>query len=191
MIRHQQSLISSLTRPLGILAAVTLLAVLVGGACATNRPAGQQVGDAAITTKIKAKLTADPQINPFNIDVDTQDGVVTLRGRVEREVAREEAGRLARDTRGVVRVDNQIEVGAPRSVGERASDSWIATKVKGKLTADPELNSLNIDVDVKDGVVTLSGLVKNSDHRRHAEQLARDTEGVVRVENQLRVRENR
>lgn len=69
------------------------------------------VQDAEITAKIKAKLTADPEVNPLRIDVDTVDGRVTLNGKVRTERQREEAEALARGTEGVVEVVNLLEVG--------------------------------------------------------------------------------
>jgi osmotically-inducible protein OsmY len=80
-------------------------------ACSSTRTPGTQVDDAAITAAVKGKLAADGDVNPFNIDVDTNEGVVTLQGRVEKEEARRTAERLARDTDGVVRVINLIKVG--------------------------------------------------------------------------------
>lgn len=88
----------------------TTLAFGVLAACSSTRPAGQQARDAAITTKVKAKLSADPEINPFNIDVDTVNGVVTLSGAVRTEQTRMEAERLARNTGDVRDVVNRIEV---------------------------------------------------------------------------------
>jgi hyperosmotically inducible protein len=69
------------------------------------------MSDAGITSKIKAKFVADPEINPFNISVETEEGVVYLTGRVHTEAIKEEAERLALDTNGVRQVVNQIEVG--------------------------------------------------------------------------------
>lgn len=80
-------------------------------ACSSTETPGQQVDDAAITAAVKSKLAADGNINPFNIDVDTNEGVVTLQGRVDKEEARTEAERLARETDGVRRVINLIKVG--------------------------------------------------------------------------------
>ena len=88
-----------------------LAALLALGACSSTRTPGTQVDDAAITAAVKAKLTADGDINPVNIDVDTNEGVVTLQGRVEKEEARTKAEQLARDTYGVRRVVNLITVG--------------------------------------------------------------------------------
>ena len=88
-----------------------LVFALALGACSSTKSAGTQVDDAAITTKVKAKLAADGDINPFNIDVDTNEGVVTLQGRVAKEEARTKAEQLARETEGVRRVINLVKVG--------------------------------------------------------------------------------
>src|SRR5215210_800637 len=89
----------------------TLALLLALGACSSTRTAGSQVDDAAITAAVKAKLATDGDINPFNIDVDTNEGVVTLQGRVAKEEARTKAEQHARDTEGVKRVINLIKVG--------------------------------------------------------------------------------
>lgn len=89
----------------------TLAILMTLGACSTTQTAGAQVDDAAITAAVKAKLAADGDINPFNIDVDTNEGVVTLQGRVEKEEARRKAEQLARETDGVKRVINLVKVG--------------------------------------------------------------------------------
>jgi hyperosmotically inducible protein len=92
--------------------ALVVAAVLMGlVGCRSTVSPGRQVDDAAITAKVKAKLAADGDINPFNIDVDTNEGVVTLQGRVKKEEARTKAEQLARDTSGVKRVINLVKVG--------------------------------------------------------------------------------
>lgn len=91
-----------------VLAVVMALGMV---ACSSTRTPGTQVDDAAITAAVKGKLAADTDINPFNIDVDTNEGVVTLQGRVEKAEARTKAEQLARETDGVARVINLIKVG--------------------------------------------------------------------------------
>jgi len=76
-----------------------------------NRRLEPYARDAEITAKVKAKLTADPEINPLRIDVDTLDGRVTLSGKVRTERQLEEAEALARGTEGVLEVVNLLEVG--------------------------------------------------------------------------------
>jgi len=93
------------------LAGVALLAVPLIESCSSTQPVEEQLDDAGITTKIKAKLTADPEINPFNISVETEEGTVYLTGRVKDQAQKDEAEELARNTDGVKRVVNHIEVG--------------------------------------------------------------------------------
>jgi hypothetical protein len=60
--------------------------------------------DAALTAKIKSKMALDDSVQALAIDVDTENGVVTLRGAVPSPAVRERAVRLARETDGVVDV---------------------------------------------------------------------------------------
>lgn len=65
----------------------------------------ENISDDAITTKIKAKLLANPNTNSLKIHVKTKDGVVYLSGKVENLTAKDIAKDLAKDTKGVIRVD--------------------------------------------------------------------------------------
>jgi len=95
--------------PLLMLALAALLTF--AAACKTTVPVKMQIEDKEITAKVKTKLAADLDINPFNINVDTNEGVVTLQGRVKKEESRRKAEDYARDTEGVKRVINLIKVG--------------------------------------------------------------------------------
>jgi hyperosmotically inducible periplasmic protein len=163
-----------------------VLLVLLAVGCSSTQTVGEELDDATITTKVEAKMAGDPDVSAFNVDVDTNEGVVRLSGTVENPEAKTEAEKLARETEGVRRVINDIKVGE-RDMGDRMSDTAITTKIKAKITGDPDLNPFNINVDTKDGVVTLRGTVKHADSKAEAEKLARDTEGVKSVENMLQV----
>jgi osmotically-inducible protein OsmY len=93
---------------LGLLVLVALVAV---SACRSTQPVSTQVDDNVITSKVKAKLVADPQVNPFDVSVTTNEGIVTLSGRVKEPHQRAEAEKLAWDTEGVKGVNNMIKVG--------------------------------------------------------------------------------
>ena len=67
-------------------------------------------------------------------------------------------------------------------------DAAITAKVKTAILAEPGLKSLQINVDTKDGTVTLSGTVDNADLRDRAKQLASSTSGVKGVVDQLTVK---
>lgn len=74
--------------------------------------------DAGITTEVKANLAADESVSAFEIDVDTQEGVVTLTGEVESAAARQQAVQIARTTEGVRDViDNLRLEGAEATSG--------------------------------------------------------------------------
>ena len=66
--------------------------------------------DAGITTSVKSKLAADDTVSAYQVDVDTQDGIVTLTGSVDTPAAREQAVTLARQTDGVTDVVDNIQV---------------------------------------------------------------------------------
>lgn len=67
--------------------------------------------DAELTARVKTRLAAHPDVNPFYIDVDTVGGTVTLTGEVPSESQREEALEVARKTDGVVEVVDNLQVG--------------------------------------------------------------------------------
>ena len=168
-------------------ALVLSVALMVLVACATSQPIDTQTSDSVITSKIEAKLAADPETNYFGVDVDTLNGQVFLRGFVDGEASRHEAEHLARATEGVRGVDNQLRIG-DRTTARNLADRWLVTKVKSKLVADPEVSAFDIDVDAIDGQVILSGVVPEAGTRQEAERIAKATDGVKSVRNEIRVR---
>jgi osmotically-inducible protein OsmY len=75
------------------------------------------------------------------------------------------------------------------SPGRQIDDAAIKTSVKAKLAADVKLSTLtNIEVNSTNGVVTLAGQVDNPDQRLLAAEVARSVNGVVKVNNELQVK---
>jgi hyperosmotically inducible periplasmic protein len=74
-----------------------------------------------------------------------------------------------------------------KTAGETVSDASISTKVQSKLTGDRMANFSRIDVDTERGVVNLSGVVENADQKARAAEIARQVDGVKRVNNNLQV----
>jgi len=66
--------------------------------------------DAGITTSVKSKLAADDMVKAYQVDVDTNNKVVTLRGEVETTAQKEHAVMVARNTAGVRDVIDQLRV---------------------------------------------------------------------------------
>lgn len=71
----------------------------------------QALSDSAITARVNAQLAADPKLSPLQINVDTSDGRVLLRGNAPDRSSRERATEMANAIDGVKSVDNQIVVG--------------------------------------------------------------------------------
>jgi osmotically-inducible protein OsmY len=67
------------------------------------------------------------------------------------------------------------------------TDASLTTAVKTKFLADSQVKGLNIDVDTSNGVVTLNGRVSSQAEASRAMTIARNTDGVKRVINNLKV----
>ncbi|MFK8016292.1 MAG: BON domain-containing protein [Gammaproteobacteria bacterium] len=74
-----------------------------------------------------------------------------------------------------------------RPVGQIVDDGTITASVKSKLLADKYAPGWRIDVDTNSGIVTLNGNVRSYVARSQAEKLARETNGVESVINNLAV----
>lgn len=73
------------------------------------------------------------------------------------------------------------------TIGQSLEDAWIHTKIVAKLITDPDTPERKINVDVVDGAVTLRGTVDTAEAKTEAERMAKETEGVKKVTNQLRL----
>jgi hyperosmotically inducible protein len=89
---------------------LTALLMVSGCSSMTGQTAGQYVDDTAITTSVKAKLTAEKAANFTRIDVDTTNQVVTLNGIVESADQKARAEQLARQVGGVKSVKNNLQI---------------------------------------------------------------------------------
>ncbi len=76
------------------------------------------------------------------------------------------------------------------TVGEAIDDATITAQVKAALVEDDELSALDINVDTRNGVVTLNGAVDNNADIARANDVADDVNGVRSIQNNLRVRQN-
>ncbi|MDX1748343.1 MAG: BON domain-containing protein [Halobacteriales archaeon] len=175
----------TIVEKLGFLAIIPVLVVGMTACSATQTPA-TQVDDTTIEAEVKARLAADPETNPFEIDVEVDEAVVQLTGTVDENEDRTAAGRIARDVEGVMDVENELEVG-DQTVGEKVDDATITAKVKSKIAADATLNPFNIEVSVEDGVVYLTGRVPTEADSERAHDVAHSVDGVKSVHNKLKV----
>lgn len=117
------------------------------------------------------------------IEVAVQDGVVTLSGHVASLADKRLAGALAWWASGVRDVVNGLQVVPP----EEDNDGEIADALRVVLEKDPLVHADRIAVQVRNGVVTLTGAVANEQERRMAELDTWCLFGVDRVVNRIRI----
>jgi osmotically-inducible protein OsmY len=156
--------------------------------------------DSAVTSRIQAKFFLDPAIKERRIDVDTQSGIVTLRGDVASDNERAQALLLARTTDGVERVEDALTVNpaidapapdaaAPSDapVPSSADDEALTSRVQASFAEDALLETATLTVTAKDGVVLLDGIAPTAAAKQRAIAAARTTDGVIQVIDRITV----
>lgn len=155
---------------------------------------GAALDDTTITAKIKQRMASDARVRDSVIDVETNNGVVTLTGSAQDGSAKSAAEELARTVEHVQGVDNQIVApstlnelsdkaeNAAKEVGSDLSDAGITTKIKAQLAADSQVKATEISVSTENGVVSLKGSVASAGALDRARSIARKTNGVKRVD---------
>lgn len=159
----------------------------------TGRSFGEMVDDATISATVKSKLLWSKFAEGLKIDVDTDSGMVTLKGNADSDVNKELAGSLAMNTKGVVALDNQLKINIDKpsvidktiktmnTAGQSISDSWITTKVKSTLMYSGNVNGSQISVTSNKGEVSLSGVVSSDAERALAIKISENVRGVQSV----------
>lgn len=154
---------------------------------------GGQLRDTKVTGQVKAALELSRSLQPYSIEVDTDDEVVVLRGEVPTEELRSTAERLAAGVPDVKQVRNEIRIGgspaaaegASRSVGESFDDRALEAKVNTAFSLNRDLKGSDIKVSAFKREVTLTGTVTGEAQKQLALALARDTAGVSGVRDQI------
>ena len=84
---------------------------VAGAATSIAKKTADVTTDASVTTAVKTRLMKDDVARATAIDVDTDDGVVTIRGTVPTQADKDRIGKLVEDTSGVKTVKNELKVG--------------------------------------------------------------------------------
>ena len=171
--------------------------------------------DDKISESIKQNFRADEKLSGADIDVHVNHGVVTLKGKVIGTAEANRAVAIARTVAGVVRVDSKLEIDRTitnkdvkdtlenkeeaikeqneknepkRSLGTVIDDATITAGINLKFAKDDLVRAYKIDVDTKDGMVTLTGTVKSEAEAKRAITLAESEEGVKHVNSVLQIK---
>ncbi|WP_438862862.1 BON domain-containing protein [Neptunicella sp.] len=176
---------------------ISIVIAVVLGSVALSASADNQWKDTAkdawLDGKAETTLLLNGNLNSFTIDTDVKNGVVTLTGKVESEVDKALASELVASLDGVTDVDNQLTVNDSKNqekdgkMMKKLNDSKVETVVKTRLLFESEVSGLDIEVEVKDGVVTLTGKVNSDAERDLAGAIAKNTNDVTKVNNKLTV----
>lgn len=146
--------------------------------------------DENTTKRVKAAFAMSKRMSGYNFEVSTSGGVVTLNGQLPSEGLKALAGEIARDTKGVKEVSNQITVDPnvqPASENAHVTDLEIRAAILESFAKSSELGGKQIDVKVENRTVTLSGTVDTQTQRNGAEQAARAVDGIAAIANELKV----
>lgn len=187
---------------ISMIVATTLTTAAYAGDMDTDNKWEKGAKDAWIDGKAEATLLFNGNLDSFDINTDVKNGNVVLTGKVENSVDKKLAEELVANIDGVTSVDNKLTVVSDKdmegdmsddmedTVDEGTSqltDAKIATVIKTRLLMDTDISGFDIDVDVENGVVTLTGDVDSDAERDLAVEIAKNASDVKDVESNLRV----
>ena len=202
-------------RLIGRLTVGAAFVVVIGGATdavaqapapaqtAQRAPAANPVKDGWVTFKIHSLYVPEDALEGSDIDVTTTAGVVTLAGTVPSEAGRARAIAVAKSTDGVKSVTDSLRIApakspansvtadaksATKSAGRSVNDGWIKSKIYAQFLTDwTVFEDSDLDIDVANGAVALNGSVKTTAAKARAEAIAKATDGVKSVKDNLHV----
>jgi len=142
-----------------------------------------QQPDREILQAVEDALRMDPRVNAANPNVSVVNGAVSLSGVVDTLYAKRAAESDALNTTGVWKVDNQLRL----RYRAFPPDGEVERLVRDVFRRDAELHALDLDVNVTDNHVILSGSVDTLGQKVRAENIASQLEGVLTLENRIQV----
>lgn len=150
-----------------------------------------------LETRIATTYELNPHLRAQDIQVSVDNaGTATLTGVVGESVNKSLAEQIALGVDGIEKVENELEIredyvartsNGERSFGEKMDDFSIGAAVKSKLLWSTHTDGLATEVTTESGVVTLQGTAKSDISRDLAGQIALNTDGVRKVDNQLKI----
>ncbi len=149
------------------------------------------MSDVYITAATKMRLLADKATPGLDINVDTDDGAVTLFGSVPTVAAKATAEAEARKVSGVKQVMNELQV---VSIGQQVQiskrDSELETQAQKSVDDDRNLRNAKINVEVRNGVARLTGTVPSESAKLAAVTAVRRVDGIRSVQDDVKVAPN-
>jgi hyperosmotically inducible periplasmic protein len=141
--------------------------------------------DDRIESSAKKSYVFKTYLADDSIKTESKNGAVTLTGTVTEASHKSLAEDTVEGLPGVKSVDNKLIVKG-ESPAEH-SDAWIGMKVKSALLFHRHVRATKTDVNVKDGIVTLTGEASSMAQKELATEYAKDIDNVKEVKNEMTV----
>lgn len=153
-----------------------------GGSLIYDKRSIKTISHDSDTTRIaQIAINQDPQLSGrSHVSVATFNHIVLMVGQAQTPELRDRAYQLVQQAPYVSRIYNEVVVSPPTSMVQRTNDTWLTSKVRSALLAEPGLRSSQIKVVTEESVVYLMGVVTQP----QAEQsinIARRISGVIKV----------
>jgi osmotically-inducible protein OsmY len=155
-----------------------------GGAAAYSsledrRTTGIQIDDESIEVRASNRIN-DRFGARVHVNVTSYNRIVLLTGEVPDDEARIEAEKIVRAVPNVREVTNDLQIAGISSYASRTNDTYLTTKVRGRLLDTQRVSSVHLKVVTEAGAVYLMGLVTEPE-AEEAVDIARNTGGVRKV----------
>lgn len=141
--------------------------------------------DDRIEASAKKTYVFKTHLKDDSIKTESKNGIVTLTGTVADSSHKSLAQDTVESLPGVKSVDNQLKIKGDAPAEH--SDGWVGTKVKSALLFHRNVRATRTDVNVRDGVVTLTGEASSLAQKDLTTEYAKDVEGVKEVKNEMTI----
>ena len=169
-----------------LLASAGCVPVLLGAGAASavtsledRRSTGAQIDDESIEIRATNRVN-DRFGDRVHVNVTSYNRIALVTGEVPDERARQEAEKIVLAVPNVRGVTNDLQIAGVSSLGSRANDSYLTTKVRGRLLDTKRISPVHVKVVSEAGVVYLMGIVTEPE-ADEAVEIARTTGGVRKV----------
>ncbi len=149
---------------------------------AAKKSEHEDLDDADISRAVREAFARDPGLDPKEIRVKTEEGIVELTGTVRDLLSKRRATRIAETVRGVRAVSDRTQL-----IVATRPDAAIQREVETALLSNAATDSYEVAVTVSDGIVSLNGTVQSAPERELAARVAEGVRGVRGVHNELAI----
>jgi osmotically-inducible protein OsmY len=172
----------------GLIIGGLALAASGGYVAAQERGVDGTASDFAIKTDIAKAFTSTDPLLQAGITTTVYNGRVLLTGRVPAPEMKAAAVQIAGRTHDVRAVYDEIELAPIEGFWNDAQDTWITTRVRSEMVADPAIRSVNYTIDTENGSVFLIGSARSQEELDRTTRIARYVPGVKRVVSYVELR---